>query len=282
MKLVCILAAIISLSNGQVPADSAPRAAYIVTHAASAEAKALFSAKLVKMNAAKLHWYDDSPVVRVEISSKGLAELRADPDVELAIADHDQPTTYGPMPQPPTVTPDAKPISCAANQPAGQTALLAQTGAVPLPIPPPPIPALVPNMPLPMAGGMGMMPAIGSPMMTPALGLADALAGGVAQKLLNRPPSCKVIIDRHSATYPGQGGEGLIEVKASGSCAWQAQASVGWITILSGSGVSGDGIISYRVAGGEGLTRSASIWITAVPGGSPIKGKASQVVTQNK
>jgi len=74
----------------------------------------------------------------------------------------------------------------------------------------------------------------------------------------------------------------LIEVKASGSCAWQTQASVGWITILSGSGVSGSGIISYRVTPGEGLTRSASIWITAAPGGSPIKGKASLVVTQNK
>jgi hypothetical protein len=87
---------------------------------------------------------------------------------------------------------------------------------------------------------------------------------------------------KNTATYSAQGGEGLIEVKASGSCAWQAQASVGWITILSGSGVSGSGIIAYRVAPGEGLARSASIWILPTPGGSPIKGKASQVVTENK
>ena len=126
------------------------------------------------------------------------------------------------------------------------------------------------------------MQGIGNPMMTPALGLADALAGGVAQKLLNRPPSCKLSIGKTKVTYTAQGGEGLIEVNASGACAWQAQASVGWITILSGSGVSGSGIISYRVNSGDGLARSASIWVLAAPGGSPIKGKASQVVTQNK
>jgi hypothetical protein len=266
VKLIPILIAMISLLDAQT--------AYVVTHATSAEAQALFSAKLVKMNATKLHWYDNSAVVRVEISGKGLADLQMDPDVEVVISDHEQPV-YGPQPLPAATEP--KPISCSI--PAVQTAPVP-----PLPAPPalPPLPP-VPNMPMPMAGGgMSMMPGIGSPMMQPAFGLADVLAGGVANKLLNRPPSCKVSIVKSSATYPAQGGEGLIEVKANGSCAWQAQASVGWITILSGSGVSGSGIISYHVNPGEGLTRSASIWILATPGGSPIKGRASQVVTQNK
>ncbi len=280
MKLIPILIAIIPLLNAQTVSDA--RAAYVVTRSTSAESKALFSAKLVKMNATKLHWYENSAVVRVEISSKGVADLQADPDVELVISDHEQTPVYGPLPAPLPVPPDAKQISCAIP------ALPAQTPAVPLTVPPPIAPPVLPNMamPMPMGGGMGggigMMPGVGNPMITPAFGLADALAGGVVQKLLNRPASCKVSIVNNKATYPGQGGEGLIEVKASGSCAWQAQASVGWITILSGSGVSGNGIISYRVNSGEGLARSASIWILASAGGSPIKGKASQVVTQNR
>lgn len=265
MKLFPILFAIIPMVDAQTVPDS--KAAYVVTRATSAESKALFSAKLVRMNATKLHWYDNSAVVRVEISSKTFAELQVDPDVELVIADHEQQAVYGPMP----LAPEVKPVSCAI--PAANA----------LPVAPVPIlPPALPNMPMPMAGGMGVMPGIGSPMMQPAFGLADALAGGVAQKLLNRPPSCKVSIAKSSATYSAQGGEGLIEVKASGTCAWQVQASVGWISILSGSGVSGSGIISYRVNAGEGLARSASIWILAAPGGSPIKGKASLVVTQNK
>jgi hypothetical protein len=278
MKLIPILIAIIPLLNAQTVPDA--RAAYVVTRSTSAESKALFSAKLVKMNATKLHWYENSAVVRVEISSKGVADLQVDPDVELVIADHEQSPVYGPLPAPLPVSPDAKQISCAVPS------LPAQTPAVPLTVPPPAVPAIaapvLPAMPMPMGGGMGMMPGVGNPMITPAFGLADALAGGVVQKLLNRPASCKVSLVNNKATYPGQGGEGLIEVKASGSCAWQAQASVGWITILSGSGVSGNGIISYRVNSGEGLARSASIWILASAGGSPIKGKASQVVTQNK
>jgi hypothetical protein len=74
----------------------------------------------------------------------------------------------------------------------------------------------------------------------------------------------------------------VIEVNASGSCAWQAQTSVDWIKITSGTGVSGSGVVSYTVTPGVGRTRSGSISIVAAAGGSPIKGKASQVVTQAK
>jgi len=265
VKLIPILIAMIPLLGAQTAS------VYVVTRAAGAESKALFSAKLVRMNATKLHWYDDAGVVRLEIPAKFLAELQADPDVELVLSDRE---IYGPAEPLPAVAPEARPIACATAA--------ARVNPTPPPIPLPVLPAapVLPNMPMALPG-MGMMPGVGTPAGS-AFGLADALAGGVAQKLLNRPPSCKVSIGKNKVTYTAQGGEGLIEVNASGSCAWQAQASVGWITILSGSGVSGSGIISYRVAAGEGLARSASIWILATAGGSPIKGKASQVVTQNK
>jgi hypothetical protein len=251
VKLIPFLLAVFPLLGSQTVT------AYIVTRATTTESRALFLARLVKMNATKLHLYDNTSLIRVEIAPTALAGLQSDPDVELVVPDHETQETYGPMPEP-------KPISCAVP---------VAPPAVPLPPAPllPPAPPL-PSMPMmPMAsGGVG------------AYGLADALAGGVVQKLLNRPASCKVSLVSKHAIYPAPGGEGLIEVNASGSCSWHAQASVGWITILSGSGVSGSGVISYRVMPGEGLQRSASIWIEATPGGSPVKGKASQVVTQNR
>ena len=82
--------------------------------------------------------------------------------------------------------------------------------------------------------------------------------------------------------YNPKANPAVIDVNASGSCAWQAQASVDWIKITSGSGVSGSGIVSYTVMPGAGKARSGSIWIIAAAGGSPTKGKASQVVTQAK
>jgi hypothetical protein len=74
----------------------------------------------------------------------------------------------------------------------------------------------------------------------------------------------------------------VIEVNASGSCSWQAQTSVDWIKINSGTGVSGSGVVSYTVIPGAGKPRSGSISIIAAAGGSPTKGKASQVVIQAK
>jgi hypothetical protein len=124
-----------------------------------------------------------------------------------------------------------------------------------------------------------------------AVGLVDTIAGGVAQKMLYRPPSCKVSISSNTAKFGAEGGEGLIEIHASGSCAWQAQTSVSWIKILSGSGVSGTGVISYAIDPideGHGAAsrivagRSGAIWIATAPAGSPIKGNVSQVVKQIK
>jgi len=128
-------------------------------------------------------------------------------------------------------------------------------------------------------GPMGMSPGMGMGM---GMGLMDSLAGGVASKLLNRPASCKISIGKSPAKFTAEGGDAVIDVNASGSCAWQAQASVDWIRITSGSGVSGSGIVSYTVLPGAGKARSGSIWIIAVAGASPTKGKASQVVTQAK
>jgi hypothetical protein len=134
---------------------------------------------------------------------------------------------------------------------------------------------------MPMIGGASPMP--GSTMgglAMPGMGLMDSLAGGVVQKFFNRPATCKIAISRTTAKFGGEGGDGMFEVKSSGACAWQAQATVPWIQILSGSGVSGTGIVTYRVGKGEGSLRSGAISLIATAAGSAIKGNASQVVTQ--
>ena len=255
-----------------------PGFVYIVTRATTAESRALLSARLIKLSATNLHWYPDANVVRVEIPKKALAAVRADRDVVLVLSEHDHPSKVSLMEgsaSEPESSPEksaglvlepAPPLSYTITpQPAPQQSGCANAFA-PQPM------SQFPQIPGPMMGapsGMGM-----------GMGLMDSLAGGVASKLLNRPASCKISIGKGPAKFTAAGGDAVIDVNASGSCAWQAQASVDWIKITSGSGVSGSGIVSYTVLPGAGRARSGSIWIIAAAGGSPTKGKASQVVTQ--
>ena len=277
MQTITLLIGIIPLlaQAATIPAKApAPGSVYIVTRATTAESRALLSARLIKMSAANLHWYPDANVVRAEIPKKGLAAVRADRDVVLVLSEHDHPAKVSlmegsaPESEPGLVLEPAPPLSytvtpLAPQQQAGCAASFA----------PPPM-GQFPQIPGPMG-----MPPMGMGM---GMGLMDSLAGGVASKLLNRPPSCKISIGKGPAKFTAEGGDAVIDVNASGSCAWQAQASVDWIRITSGSGVSGSGIVSYTVMPGAGKARSGSIWIIAVAGASPTKGKASQVVTQAK
>jgi len=281
MRTITVLIAIIPVLAAQ-PVTTPAKAAgsvYIVTRAATAESRALLSARLIKMNAANLHWYRDANVVRAEIPKKARAAVRAERDVVLVLSEHDPPAQVS-LVEGPGQEPEAP----------------GQKSAVPVLEPAPPLSYTVtPLPPQPQAGcgasfappPMGQFPQIPGPMGAPpgmgmGMGLMDSLAGGVASKLLNRPPSCKISIGKHPAKFTAAGGDAVIDVDASGSCAWQAQASVDWIKITSGSGVSGSGVVSYTVTPGAGKARSGSVWIIAAAGGSPTKGKASQVVTQAK
>jgi hypothetical protein len=283
MQTITVLIGIIPLLAAQaatIPAKApAPGSVYIVTRATTAESRALLSARLIKMSAANLHWYPDANVVRAEIPKKGLPAVRADRDVVLVLSEHDHPSKVslmeGSAPEPEAteksaglVLEPAPPLSYTITPPPPQP----QAGCAASFAPPPA--GQFPQIPGPMG-----MPPMGMGM---GMGLMDSLAGGVASKLLNRPASCKISIGKGPAKFTAAGGDAVIDVNASGSCAWQAQASVDWIRITSGSGVSGSGVVSYTVMPGEGKARSGSICIIAVAGSSPTKGKASQVVTQAK
>src|SRR3984893_9422764 len=96
MQTIPVLIAIVPLLTAQaatIPSKApAPGSVYIVTRAATAESRALLSARLIKMNAANLHWYPDANVVRAEIPKKSLAAVRADHDVVLVLSEHDHPS----------------------------------------------------------------------------------------------------------------------------------------------------------------------------------------------
>lgn len=292
MKTITVLIAMIPMLAGQaavIPAKtSTPDAVYIVTRASSAESKALFSARLVKMSATNLRWYDGAGVVRAEVPKKSLDAVRADRDVVLVLTEQDRSKRVS------IFDSTAQESEAAAQKPAG---LLLE--------PAPPLQSLTaaaapqqsactagfatpsmgqfPQIPGPGMGmgSMGGQPGMGMGMGM-GMGLMDSLAGGVANHLFNRTPSCKITVSKSSAKFSAAGGDGVIEVNASGSCAWQAQSSVDWIKITSGSGVSGAGVVSYTVTPGNGKAQSGSVWIVAAAGGSPTKGKASVVVTRAK
>jgi hypothetical protein len=296
---------------------------FAVTRATTSESRALLSARLLKMNASSLHWYNDTGVVSLVISPPFMDALKSDPDVALILSDKmydgtprkqtapviqtsPSPTVKAPLPvekpvaplKPPAPQPipplepvpvaSSPPAPAAAAAPLVTSALPAATAFQPFALNQFP-PVAMNQTPMPMIGGATPMPGaipgsmpgstIGGLAM-PGMGLMDSLAGGVVQKFFNRPASCKITITKAAATFSADGGDGMFEVKASGSCAWQAQATVPWIQILSGTGVSGSGIVTYHVSRAEGILRSGAISLVATAAGSAIKGNASQVVTQ--
>jgi len=299
MKIFAVNTAILTILVGQaevLPSQAAEQGvAYIVTRAASAESRALLSARLIKLNATNLRWYDDVNMLRAELPKGALAQVRSDPDVILALPEEDHPLPAAPAaPEVPVQkSAAAAPDSGAPAQQAPPAMAPQQPASIPsmgLPMMPAPV-GMAP--PMPVGGfGMGMAP-MGAPLgmgmgtgmgmgmgATGLTGLADSLAGGVVMRLLYRAPSCKISVAKTVARFAAEGGDEVIEVKGSGSCAWQAQASVPWIKIMSGTGVSGSSIVSYTVAPADGKNRAGSISIVGTAGGSPIKGKATVVVIQ--
>lgn len=258
MKLATVFIMCLSLGAAVIPPPSRVLV-YIVTRAATVEERALLSGRLVKRNAINVHWIDNTNVVRAELPGSVLDSLRSEQDVVLVLSSEERPPAA------------AVPIIGPVQSEAPAAVLLAPppasgcgTGVVPQPYP------LAGQPPLGMSMGMGMT------------SMMDSVAGSLATRLFNRAPSCRISVKSAKAKFAGEGGDGVLEVESSGSCAWQAQSTVDWIQINSGAGVSGSGVVTYTVKAAAGKARSGAISIVAAGGGSTIKGKASLVVTQTR
>jgi subtilisin family serine protease len=64
-----------------------------------------------------------------------------------------------------------------------------------------------------------------------------------------------------NAVHPSSGGGGSINVIAPSGCDWTASSNASWITITSGAGGAGDGLVNYQVAANTGSERSAGITV---------------------
>lgn len=76
------------------------------------------------------------------------------------------------------------------------------------------------------------------------------------------PPICSYTINSSSASYTPSGGSGTVGVTVTDSrCSWAALSNASWITVTSGSNVTGNGTVAYSVATNTGASRVGTITI---------------------
>jgi hypothetical protein len=76
------------------------------------------------------------------------------------------------------------------------------------------------------------------------------------------PPVCSYTINSSSASYSASGGSGTVSVTVTDSrCSWTAVSNASWITVTSGSNVTGNGTVVYNVAVNTGASRAGTISI---------------------
>ena len=91
----------VSIAHGAVVLSNImPAPVYVVTRTVSAEARALFSARMLGLNATNLFWYEGANVVRAEVPASAIEQLRGDRDVVLVLPQDQAPPAIQAPPQP--------------------------------------------------------------------------------------------------------------------------------------------------------------------------------------
>lgn len=77
-------------------------------------------------------------------------------------------------------------------------------------------------------------------------------------------PGCQVSVSPQSESFQATGGNGSVQVTASGSnCGWNAASSVQWITVGTAAG-NGSGNVQYSVAANTGAARTGTLSVAGV------------------
>lgn len=85
---------------------------------------------------------------------------------------------------------------------------------------------------------------------------------GRARLYAFRNAACSFAISPSSAGFGISGGTGSVTVIASNAnCTWTVSSNAGWITVASGAGGTGNGIVDYTVAASAGPQRTGTITI---------------------
>jgi len=65
--------------------------------------------------------------------------------------------------------------------------------------------------------------------------------------------NCEYAINPDAASFGPAGGNGTVNVTATGGCPWTATSNAPWITVTGGGSGSGNGVVSYSVAANGGI-----------------------------
>ena len=85
---------------------------------------------------------------------------------------------------------------------------------------------------------------------------------GVLADFSITPPSCNYSISPTSQNFPASGGSGSVNVTTTANCTWSITGVPSWITITSGNGGTGSGIVNFSVAVNSSTnTRSVTLMI---------------------
>jgi hypothetical protein len=74
---------------------------------------------------------------------------------------------------------------------------------------------------------------------------------------------CEYDVSPQSESFPANGGDSSIRVRAGSNCTWTASSSVSWITVDSGT-AAGNGNARYAVAANTGAARTGTLRVAGV------------------
>jgi thermitase len=84
-------------------------------------------------------------------------------------------------------------------------------------------------------------------------------------RALQSPTNCTFSLYPASQSFISDGGSGNLNVTSPGRCEWTVKSNAAWLAINSGSGGSGDGVITYTVAPNTtGATRNGTLTIAGL------------------
>ncbi len=215
-----------------------------------AAARDSFTQRMTALGAVNVQFVTGTNAVRCEAPTTAQTAMAADADVAAVLPMDGTAATSPPQ------SPNAAPVPAPPPQ------------ALPPYIPPPAAPMPFPAA-VPVGGGMSM----GMTMLTD-------FAGTLAVKLLAPPPACRIRLRDTLVVLPAAGGAGALEVRASGSCAWQAVSTSDWLRVKSEVNANGTVAITYSAAGNSGGHRQGAIIIQAVAGAPGLKGRTVALVAQ--
>jgi hypothetical protein len=75
------------------------------------------------------------------------------------------------------------------------------------------------------------------------------------------PETCQYQLTPSQTSFGAEGGQGSVQVSVANGCEWRARSNDFWITITSGSGDRGNGVVSFTVGGNGGAAKTGSITI---------------------